>query len=66
MKEYKFYPNSYNYTLIKDKGISLEHFLKLQIKYRNNFEKLLMGIFDFKKIDDYIDSFGKKIPTVND
>lgn len=66
MQEYKFYPNSYNYTLIKDKGIDLEHFLKLQIKYRNDFEKLLMGIFDFKKIDDYIDSFGKQIPTVND
>ena len=66
MQEYKFYPNSYNYTLIKDKGISLEHFLKLQIKYRNDFEKLLMGIVDFKKIDDYIDSFGKKIPIVND
>ena len=66
MQEYKFYPNSYNYTLIKDKGISLEHFLKLQIKYRNDFEKLLMGVFDFKKIDDYIDSFEKKIPIVND
>lgn len=66
MLEYKFFPDSYNYTLIKNKGINLENFLKLQIKYKNDFEKILIGIIDFKKIDNYIDGFEKKIPIITD
>lgn len=66
MFEYKFFPNSYNYSLIKDKEISFEHFLNLQIKFKNDFEKLLINIIDFVKIDNYINSFGNEIPNIND
>ena len=62
----KFFPESYNFKLMNEKGLNKELFFKLQIKYKNDFEKLLMKIIDFKKLDDYINSYGYNIPFVDD
>ena len=62
----KFFPESYNFKLMVEKGLNKELFFKLQIKYKNDFEKLLMKIIDFKKIDDYINGYGYNIPFVDD
>lgn len=65
MINYKYIPNSYDYSLINEKQIDKEKFLRLQIKYKNDFEKLLLKIIDFKKIDEYINSFNLNIPYIS-
>lgn len=62
----KFFPETYNLKLINEKRINEDLFLKLQIKYKNEFEKLLIKIIDFKKIDEYISNHGYNIPIVDD
>lgn len=66
MIDFKYIPDSYNYNILKNNKIDKNKFLKLQIKYRTEFERLLINIVDFKKIDDYIDNFKFDIPVVDD
>lgn len=65
MNDYKFFPNSYDYNKIKELDIFEDYFLKLQIKYRNDFEQLLNGFVNFQSIDDTINS-SINIPTLDD
>lgn len=66
MDNYKYIPDSYNYELLNSANISLDSALTLQIKYRNDFEKLLLNIIDFKSVDDYIKSYNFQIPAIED
>ena len=65
MNNYKFFPNSYDYDKIKELDIFEEHFLKLQIKYRNDFEQLLNGIINFQSIDNALND-AINIPVLDD
>lgn len=49
-------PNTYDASLFKEKNLTLDNILPLQVKYRESIEKEFMKYFDFKSIDkDFID-----------
>lgn len=66
MKEYKFFPNSYDVNKKKALNLSDDEFLLFQQYYKKCFEKLLIGLFDFNSIDKFINDSGMELPIVDD
>jgi len=62
--KYKFIPN----TIVFDESLQIteEEFYSMQIKYKQDLEKILKKIFDFNSVDKMILSSNYEIPPMND
>ncbi|MBR2587823.1 MAG: hypothetical protein IKD77_01285 [Bacilli bacterium] len=64
--KYNYYPDSFNYNLIKSNFADEDEFINLSVKYKQHLENILNKIIDFKKINDLIKSKNIEIPLVED
>lgn len=62
--EYVYNPDSYDYGILFKKDISQDEFVKLQVKYKESLEKVLMSVLNFKSIDPAMIKNGLNIPVL--
>ena len=63
---YKYTPDTYDYNLIKKLNLNEDEFLKLQLKYREEFESFLKKIVSFSSFDQLLTKENIKILEIED
>lgn len=64
--KYIYIPDSYNFSLVKEKSLTDDLFLELQIQYRMGLEKIIGGYVNLEQIDHQIEQEQIDIPQVED
>ena len=63
---YKYVPNTIDEKEIEKRGLTYDHFLELQIKYKKCFEKMLTDYVSFEELDKIIEELPFTIPVIED